>query len=112
MKSTRMIGLAKQVGGLYLLKAKTQEKMAEVQVSNITTESIPESSLWHFRLGHLSHERLETMSRENPIIFINKYAVCDICHLAKKKKLPYLMSKNRASKICELLHFDIWVPIK
>jgi len=44
------------------------------------------------------------------IIFDNK-AVCDICHFAKHKKLPFSNSSFHAFTEFELLHLDIWGPL-
>lgn len=38
-------------------------------------------------------------------------ATCDICQLEKQIKLPYYLSNYVASRIFELLHFDIWGPL-
>jgi hypothetical protein len=37
--------------------------------------------------------------------------VCDICHYAKHKKLPFSSSLSHASANFELLHMDIWGPL-
>jgi hypothetical protein len=46
-----------------------------------------------------------------PFINNNSSAVCDICHFAKHRKLPYVHSYHKANKIFDLIHFDIWGPI-
>lgn len=35
-------------------------------------------------------------------------AVCDICHFAKHRKLPFNISSSHVSSKYELLRFDIW----
>jgi hypothetical protein len=72
---------------------------------------VPSDALWHFKLGHLSHSRLLTMSSLYPSININKNSVCDLCHFAKHKHLPFSTSQTNASSNFELIHFDIWGPI-
>jgi hypothetical protein len=37
--------------------------------------------------------------------------VCDICHFAKQRKLPFNTSHSIAKTNFELLHFDIWGPL-
>jgi len=38
-------------------------------------------------------------------------AICDICHFAKQRKMPFNLSTSIASSKFELLHFDIWGPL-
>jgi len=44
--------------------------------------------------------------------FISRHVneICDVCHLSKQRKLSYLPSLNKASKIFELIYLDIWGP--
>jgi hypothetical protein len=72
---------------------------------------IPSNALWHFRLGHLSNQRLSQMHHLYPDIHVDNKSICDICHFAKQSKLPYYLSTSIASSNFELLHFDIWGPI-
>lgn len=41
---------------------------------------------------------------------MNKGGICDICHYAKQKRLPYSISSSRALHSFELLHMDIRGP--
>jgi transposase InsO family protein len=50
------------------------------------------------------------MKQEFPFVSIDSTSVCDICHLARHKRLPYKLSVNKATKCGELIHFDIWGP--
>jgi hypothetical protein len=62
-----MIGLASQQDGLYKFHAssvsanKVQDSLA-LSVSCNSSIVIPNKAIWHFRLGHLSHQRLNMMS--------------------------------------------------
>lgn len=105
-----MIGLASQYEGLYYLEVDTKK----VHVSNIWnegSETIPEEALWHFRLGHLSNSPLSLMNSQFPFVRVDRNSVCDVCHYARHKKLPYSLSLNKVSTPYELIHFDIWGPI-
>jgi hypothetical protein len=51
------------------------------------------------------------MSSLYPYIHINNKYVCDLCHFAKHKHLPFSVSSTNASTNFELIHFDIWGPI-
>ena len=68
------------------------------------------TNIWHFRLGHLSGKRLNILSQDFPFISKHTMEMCDVCHLAKQRKLSYSASMSKASKIFELIHLDIWGP--
>ncbi|KAK2436464.1 putative inactive purple acid phosphatase [Trifolium repens] len=83
-------------------------------VCNTRTNSfvtVPHSALWHFRLGHPYLTRMQSFHSQFPFITVDSKAVCDVCHFAKHKKLPFSNSFNNAVKPFELFHFDIWGPI-
>lgn len=74
LKSQRIIGLDNQIEGLYRLMNKVDAQTDDSQtfhISNHTASSaivnnscvIPEQALWHFKLGHLSHDKLVKMSQ-------------------------------------------------
>ena len=63
--------------------------------------------MWHNRLGHLSNERLHVLRSQYPFIFVQKTNLCDTCHRAKQRKLPFVLSNSTTFKIFELLHMDI-----
>jgi hypothetical protein len=116
-KSLKMIGLASQQDGLYKFHAssvsanKVQASLA-LSVSCTPSTIIPNKAIWHFRLGHLSHQRLNMMSSlYSDIVSDNKNSVCDICQFAKQKHLPFSLSTSNASFNFELLHLDIWGPL-
>ena len=52
-----------------------------------------------------------SINSEFPFIVVDPKVVCDVCHYARHKKLPYNASLNKADSPYELLHFDIWGPI-
>ncbi|GAU45704.1 hypothetical protein TSUD_86800 [Trifolium subterraneum] len=106
-ESKRMIGSAEQIEDLYYLALQTKE----VHASNVSTNSLLDSALWHFRLGHLSTSRMISMRSEFPFVNVDNNVVCDVCKYAKQRKLVFHSSFSKASKPFELLHFDIWGPI-
>jgi hypothetical protein len=50
------------------------------------------------------------MKHDFPFVTVDSNSVCDICHLARHRKLPYKLSINKATSCGELIHFDIWGP--
>jgi hypothetical protein len=109
-KSLRMIGSAREHEGLYYLNL--ADKIAHVTtIDGSHLPTIPKEALWHFRLGHLSHSRITRLHTKFPYVIIDQNGVCDICHLAKQKKLPYSSSFNKADAAYDVIHLDIWGPI-
>ncbi|CAJ2645067.1 unnamed protein product [Trifolium pratense] len=108
--SIKMIGSGRLINGLYYLEG-TQSQSSLPTGKHCNALGIPKTALWHFRFGHTSQKRLEILHKLYPNIDINKDEFCcDICHLAKQRKLPYDLSNSRASSCLELLHMDIWGP--
>jgi len=119
-----MIGLGENLNCIYILVVNVDSsksssfhcfnKNVSTVCNNFAQSNslvIPRSALWHFRLGHLSHQRLSQMQSLYPYISCNNKDVSDICHLAKQKKLPFSPSLSIASSKSELLHFNIWGPL-
>jgi hypothetical protein len=112
LPNLRMIGLAEAFEGLYYLKLHDKDVMvAAVDNPASLSTTIPPQALWHFRLGHLSTARLSALHSKFPYIDVDHKGICDVCHLARHKKLPFSPSFNKASASYELLHVDIWGPI-
>ncbi|KAK2406745.1 putative mitochondrial protein [Trifolium repens] len=110
LPNQRMIGLAEAFEGLYYLKL--HDKTVNVAAIDCpSTTTIPSQALWHFRLGHLSAARLSLLHSKYPYISVDHKGICDICHLARHRKLPFPLSFNKAAHSYELLHVDIWGPI-
>ncbi|CAJ2657635.1 unnamed protein product [Trifolium pratense] len=106
----KMIGSGRLINGLYYLEG-TQSQSSLPTGKHCNALGIPKTALWHFRFGHTSQKRLEILHKLYPNIDINKDEFCcDICHLAKQRKLPHDLSNSRASSCLELLHMDIWGP--
>ena len=68
-------------------------------------------NLWHYRLGHPSFDRGQTISEMFPFIHCNKNHVCDICHIPKQRKLSFPLSFSFTTATFELIHVDIWGPV-
>ena len=68
------------------------------------------SDLWHFRLGHPSHAKLSLLNKIVSDLAINKPHCCDICHLAKQKRLSFPSSTHVSNAIFDLVHCDLWGP--
>ena len=103
------IGLGKAHNGLFLLQDSGCRSSAFALVAAIT--SVSSSNLWHSRLGHPSHSKLQLLKQLVHDVNINKIAsCCDICHFSKQKKLPFIASTHVSTNPFDLLHCDLWGP--
>ena len=113
VNTLKMISLAKLKEGLYhriINKANQSLPHPSPNVNFLVYTPISSSNIWHFRLGHPSKNRLYILNKSFPFISKHINGSCDVCHLAKQRKLSYSSSMSRASKIFELIHMDIWGP--
>ena len=74
------------------------------------TNSLSEEDTWHFRLGHLSFERMRKLCL--PCNQKKHSTICSICPQAKLHRKPFPLSTSAASRIFELIHVDIWGAYK
>jgi histone deacetylase 1/2 len=112
----KTIGSAERRDGLYHLvqtnKASSPSNHGTSQpFISANNANLPASALWHFRLGNLSNSRITLLQSKFPFVVHDSTVVCDVCHFAKHKKLPFVHSQNKAIKPFDLVHFDIWGPI-
>ena len=63
---------------------------------------------WHFRLGHLSKDKLFILSTKFDYFSSKtRNGFRQICPLAKQKRLPSPIRTSSSNKIFDLLHMDI-----
>lgn len=114
--SLKRTGLGRLEQGLYHLDygaGKAEPTAGSVSVNSVNNDvcfSIPKSAIWHFRFGHASPAKLEMLCKDFPSIHVNKGLVCDVCHFARQKKLPFSLSNSRAEHAFDLIHLDVWGP--
>ena len=77
---------------------------------NKSCVDIDTTKLWHFRMGHLSYDRLKFFSSYYSNISIGYVHPCDACLFAKQKRLPFPFSSTKSTQFFDLLHVDIWGP--
>lgn len=70
-------------------------------------------NVWHKRLGHPSFSRIKRLPHLVSHVFDNNLTHCDVCPLAKHKRLPFPSnSQDTSSCPFELIHRDIWGPFQ
>ncbi|KAH0980811.1 hypothetical protein GBA52_007988 [Prunus armeniaca] len=89
----RMIGLGKQVNGLYYLLMK-ENATTPPSISNTTTCHLNHktAALWHQCLGHPSQEPSKLLSQTISKIAFDLHHHYDVCPLAKQTHLPFSSS--------------------
>lgn len=75
------------------------------------------ADLWHMRLGHVSYSKLSVMVKKSmlkglPQLDVRTDTVCAGCQYGKAHQLPYEESKFKAREPLELVHSDVFGPIK
>ena len=75
------------------------------------------ADLWHMRLGHVSYSKLSVMVKKSmlkglPQLDVRTNTVCAGCQYGKAHQLPYEESKFKAKKPLELIHSDVFGPVK
>lgn len=133
-----MIGLGRQVNGVYKLQIKDTHLEAndpdqfcvepaiphcpanQTNVYHIISFAshfsannfvIPKCVIWHFRSGHVSSKRIKQLSQMHSYFDFDNNPTRDIFHMAKHKNLSYPKSNSIAFHSFELLHLDISVPL-
>ncbi|KAE8687090.1 Beta-galactosidase 15 [Hibiscus syriacus] len=75
------------------------------------------SDLWHMRLGHVSYSKLSVMVKKSmlkglPQLDVRTDMVCAGYQYGKAHQLPYDDSKFKAKEPLELVHSDVFGPVK
>nr|KYP61298.1 Copia protein [Cajanus cajan] len=83
----KKIGIVDVNGGLYSFTASNIHNPSTNSIIVHPKCSIQPIDLWHFRMGHLSHECLQLMKQSFPFLSVDKSFSCNTCHHAKQKKL-------------------------
>jgi hypothetical protein len=106
----------KRVGNMSVARSVPAESTAAMVAKPKET---PE--LWHKRLGHLGHDNLERLVRDDLVKGINlkpcafreeKHDVCDPCARGKQQRLPFPeRGSSQTTRVLELVHTNICGPI-
>ncbi|KZV15509.1 hypothetical protein F511_38613 [Dorcoceras hygrometricum] len=106
LNQARTIGTGRRVGDLYILNSPSSPRMKVCATVHSKTQ------LWHYRLGHISLPRLSILGDVIQESFSNNEALsaCEICHLSKQKRLPFISNNTVVDSCFDLVHIDIWGP--
>lgn len=96
-----MIGLGKQIYGLFYYIGIHQEKDFEVG-------GVMSLDLWHRQMGYpsLKITKLVSNMSSNNNDYENK--ACDVCQRAKQTRDSFPLSDHKATGVFNLIHYDLW----
>jgi hypothetical protein len=115
LNSGKMIGSAKESGGLYYFDIGSESQSPSKPIS-INFESFfalnndDNVMLWHLRLGHPSFRYLKYLF---PKLFHNKdlsFFNCEACEFAKHHRSSFPIQPYKPSKPFSVIHSDVWGP--
>lgn len=100
-----MIGAGERVDGLYYFRGVPEVKALKI-------DGVQSTELWHQRMGHPSEKVLQHLPVVSSFTRSSKNKSCDVCPRAKQHRNSFPISNNKASRIFELIHVDLWGPYK
>lgn len=117
-----MIGVARAFKRLYLMQDNQDEqdfskycfkslvKFRQVFIVNACKTKYKSFDQWHFRLGHVRLERINVINQQFLDIKFTNDLFCEVCLLAKQRKLSFSIHVQSFENAFELMHVDIWGP--
>jgi hypothetical protein len=99
------------------------QRMESVYVMSAETAYVDKArrnetaDLWHMRLSHVSYFKQEEMMKKSmskglPNLDVRTDTTCEGCQYGKAHRLPYEESKFKAKEPLELIHSDVFGPVK
>ncbi|KAH0732943.1 hypothetical protein KY289_004131 [Solanum tuberosum] len=81
------------------------------------TKNNETADLWHMRLAHVSYSKLTVMMKQSmikglPQLEVKANVVCAGCQYGKAHQLPFEKSKFKANEPLQLVHSDVFGPVK
>ncbi|XP_021756883.1 uncharacterized protein LOC110721955 [Chenopodium quinoa] len=103
-RTREVIGTGDLRDGLYYFRE-------EASIAAVSIEDSSNLKLWHRRLGHPSEKVVKLLPfLSNSRGHLNKD--CEVCHRSKHTRDKFPLSENKASRIFEIVHCDLWGPYK
>ena len=83
------IGLVSAKGDLYIFNYAIFCTAATHNIVSSVNYTVKDFNLWHYRLRHLSDERLHVLRTQCPYNTVGKLHLCDICKPGQTKEIPF-----------------------
>ncbi|KAL5832076.1 hypothetical protein ACOSQ4_017430 [Xanthoceras sorbifolium] len=110
LASKKMIGLEKQLNGLYYFVSPVKSIPTSLPLTHHVDSA--RSITWHKRLGHPSKAPLKFLSNIIPSFVFDSQHSCETCPLAKQTRLPFPSSSIQTLHSFDLIHCNIWGPFR
>lgn len=109
--SGKMIGVAREHDGLYVLETSpvTSMNFNALMVESDDRLRQEKLMLWHSRLGHPSYEYMKHVVPQDLFNKNSKFQ-CEICELAKQARVTFPIQGYKPTKPFHLIHSDVWGP--
>ena len=104
-----MIGKGDLHRNLYILD---MHSLVSSPVESFCGSLSVDGTLWHQRLGHPSAVKLQVLADSlyipRSVSYLDSH--CEVCPLAKQKRLSFPFPNRLSDKAFDLLHLDVWGP--
>ena len=107
----KTIGQVEIKDGLYHMHADKKDNLVYSMLNEVVFKTAENLDVWRCRMGHPSNNVLEHLTRIHNDIHFHHENVFSPCHLAKRHKLPFQLSKIFSKSVFYLIHTDIWGPL-
>ena len=105
LASKKMIGLGKQLNGLYYFVPQVKSTPTSFSITHHADSTT--HITWHKRLGHPSKAPSQFLSKNIPAFVFDSQHSCETCPLAKQTRLPFSSSSIQTLHSFDLIHCDI-----
>ncbi|KAL0367866.1 UNVERIFIED_CONTAM: Retrovirus-related Pol polyprotein from transposon TNT 1-94 [Sesamum radiatum] len=105
------------VGNIVVSPQYNESEVPLKDVFHVPGENNETADLWHMRLSHVSYSKLDTMMKKSmlkglPKLEVRRDTVYAGCQYGKAHQLPYEESNFRAKEPLELIHSDVFGPVR
>jgi len=105
--------IAERIDNLYFLR----EVNARCNAAIASARSKDAFNLWHRRMGHVNARDLMECARGKHVRGIKVNVLpndfeCEVCLRGKMTRTPFPKTNDRQSKPLEIIHTDVWGPMK
>jgi hypothetical protein len=102
-QGSQMIMQGMKSGNLYLLQG-------TCVLGDVHATGEEQTRLWHARLGHMSEQGMEVLSKKNllPGVKSCKVEFCRHCVLGKQHRVSFKPSEHTTKDVLDYIHSDVW----
>ena len=82
------------------------------KVSIVLKEDVGITKLWHQRLGHISHKRLQELQKQGVLgnYKLTDLPFCEHCVFGKATRVKFAKTIHETQNQLDYIHSDLWGP--